>query len=141
MRSFWKISSISGNSIMQGKLNGKQRHRLRRLLYMKYTPSELAEELGINKRQFYFVYLPLGCPHERDSRRHYWIVGTEFRDWYEETYKPIKLAENEAYCVSCKKPVTMVNPKKESKEGLTYLISRCPDCGRKLPKILSMKRL
>lgn len=60
---------------MQGKLNGAQRHKLRKLLYMKYTPNELAEELGINKRQFYFVDLPLGCPHERDSREHYWIVG------------------------------------------------------------------
>lgn len=125
---------------MQGKLNGQQRHKLRRLLHMKYTLNELAEELGINKRQFYFIYLPLGCPHERDSRQHYWIVGTEFRDWYEETYKPRKLAKNEAYCVSCKKPVPMVNPQENSKEGLSYLISRCSGCGNKVAKILRQKR-
>lgn len=125
---------------MQGKLNGLQRHKLRTLLYMKYTPKELAEELGISKRQFYFIYLPMGCPHERDSRRHVWIVGTEFRDWYQETYKPRKLAENEAYCVSCKKPVAIVNPEENSKDGLTYLISSCPECGGKVAKILAMKR-
>jgi DNA-directed RNA polymerase subunit RPC12/RpoP len=67
-------------------------------------------------------------------------VGTQFRDWYEETYKPIKLAKNEAYCASCKKPVQMVNPTENSKDGLTYLLSSCPDCGRKVPKILTMKR-
>lgn len=126
--------------MQKGKLNGAQRHKLRKLLYMEYTPNELAEELGINVRQFYFVYLPLGCPHERDSRRHYWIVGTQFKEWYLETYQTRKLAKNEAYCVSCKKPVAILNPEENSNEGLTYLISRCPECGNKVAKILTMKR-
>lgn len=125
---------------MQGQLNGAQRHKLQKLLHMKYTPRELAEELGVNPRQFYFVYLPLGCPHERDSRRHIWIVGTQFRDWYKATYKKRKLAKNEAYCVSCKQPVQIVDPKENSKEGLTYVTFKCPGCGNKVAKILAMKR-
>lgn len=125
--------------LRQGRLNGEQRHKLRKLLHMKYTPNELAEELSINKRQFYNVYLPLGCPHEQDSRRHIWIVGTEFKDWYQETYQKRKLAENQAYCVSCKQAVSIVNPVEHTKEGLTYLLCECPQCNRTVAKILSMK--
>ena len=125
---------------MQGRLNGAQRHRLRKLLNMKYTPRELANEIGVNVRQFYFVYLPLGCPHERDSRRHYWIVGIQFQEWYQQTYKKRKLGKNEAYCVSCKMPELIINPEEKSKEGLTYIVFKCSQCGNKVAKIVTMQR-
>ena len=123
-----------------GRLDGKQRHRLRKLLFMKYTPSELANEIGVDVRNVYRIYLPLGCPHERDSRRHIWIVGSQFRDWYLANYKKRKLAQNEAYCVSCKKAVEITEPLEKTKEGLTYITFTCPGCGHKVAKILSMKR-
>jgi hypothetical protein len=134
------VNNDNQEVVTQGRLNGEQRHKLRKLLYMKYTPSELAEELGISKRQFYSVYLPLGCPHERDFRRHIWIVGTEFQEWYLETYKKRKLAKNEVYCVSCKKAVPMVNPVEHSKEGLTYALCECPECKNTVAKIITMRK-
>jgi len=61
--------------ILAGRLNGIQRNRLKRLLDMMYKPSELAEEVGFSLQQVYRVYVPGGCPVERDSRNHIWING------------------------------------------------------------------
>ena len=133
-------SGESSKRVTQGRLSRNQLHRLRKLLYMKYRPSELAEELGISKRQIYSVYLPLGCPHERDSRRHIWIVGTEFKDWYQETYRKRKHAKNQAYCVCSKNIVQIVNPQEKTKDRLTYLIFSCPNCGKTTTKIQTMRR-
>ena len=72
---------------------------------MMYRPSEIAKEIGFTRRQFYRVYIPLGCPHSRDERRHLWINGKEFRLWYIESYKKIFLAINEAYCLTCRQAV------------------------------------
>ncbi len=57
------------NIILQGRLDGRQRNRLKRLLDMMYSPKELSEEIGVNKEQIYRVYVPLGCPHERDIHK------------------------------------------------------------------------
>ncbi len=57
---------------------------------MLYSPTELAELIGINCRQFYFVYIPAGCPHEKDERGYYWINGIAFREWYNEVFKEAK---------------------------------------------------
>lgn len=54
--------------ILKGRLDGIQRNRLKSLFDMMYSPRELAEELGINTDQLYGVYLPLGCPEERDDK-------------------------------------------------------------------------
>ena len=64
---------------------------MRKLLDMLYTPKELAEEIGINVRQVYKVYIPAGCPNERDDYRHIWINGRAFQEWVEKTYKKIEL--------------------------------------------------
>ena len=61
--------------ILKGRLDGNQRNRLVRLLNMLYSPSELANEIGFTKRQVYRVYIPLGCPHEKDSKGRNWING------------------------------------------------------------------
>lgn len=126
--------------ILQGRLNGKQHNRLKRLLDMMYKPSELAEEIGIDVNQVYRVYLDMGCPHERDRRKHYWINGKAFYEWYDNTYKKLKLMPGEAYCKTCNKAVKMVNPVQKQKGGLIYDLSNCPHCNRKLTRIITQKR-
>jgi hypothetical protein len=69
--------------LLRGRLDGKQRNHLKRLLDMLYKPRELAQELGINIDQVYLVYIPLGCPHRRDGKRYIEINGKEFREWYD----------------------------------------------------------
>jgi len=56
--------------LLRGRLGGKQRMRLEKLLDMLYKPRELAEEIGFTQRQVYRAYLPAGCPHDKDDRRH-----------------------------------------------------------------------
>jgi hypothetical protein len=103
---------------------------------MLYMPSELAEEIGLSKRQVYRVYIPFGCPHERDKRKYLWINGKAFREWYEATYPRVNLSDGEGFCLSCKKPVQLEKPKKKKKGTLLYWIGFCPKCGRKIPRII-----
>ncbi|MHA1974130.1 MAG: hypothetical protein ACTSW1_14120 [Candidatus Hodarchaeales archaeon] len=127
--------------ILKGRLNGSQRNRLGRLLDMPYKPSELAEEVGFNRHQVYRVYIPEGCPHTRDEKRYIWINGKEFREWYEETYPRVSLAKDETFCLTCKKAVKIINPKRKQKGRLHYWISKCPNCGRKLARIITKDKL
>jgi len=126
---------------LKGRLNGSQRMRLIKLLDMLYKPSELAEEVGFTRRQVYRVYIPAGCPHTRDEKRYIWINGKAFREWYEETYPRVSLGQDETFCLTCKKPVKIINPKIENKGRLHYLISFCPKCGRKLARITKKDKL
>ena len=66
--------------LLKGRLNGRQRLRLGKLLDMLYKPSELAEEIGFAVDQVYRVYVPLGCPRERDSRKRLWIMVKRLRN-------------------------------------------------------------
>ncbi|KAA3646163.1 MAG: hypothetical protein DWQ07_08025 [Chloroflexi bacterium] len=127
--------------ILKGRLDGRQRNRLKSLLNMMYKPSELAEEVGFSIDQVYRVYVPLGCPHERDERNHIWINGQLFREWFEDVYKKRKLASNEAFCLTCKMSVEMRNPeRKKTGDGLVYVLCDCPNCGRRLAKIIDQKK-
>jgi hypothetical protein len=122
--------------LLRGRLDGKQRNRLKGLLNMMYRPSELAEEIGIDQNQVYRVYVPLGCPHERDRNRHLWINGENFREWYQDTYKQYQPKEGEVYCPSCKVYRIMGNPEhhfhEETKTAFDIFI--CPECGKKASK-------
>ena len=122
-------------SVFKGRLDGRQRNRLKGLFDMMYTPRELAEEIGINKDQVYMVYVPLGCPHERDARNHILINGKDFSKWYILSYPKIRLASDETFCKTCKKPVKIYKPKNREKNGVYYILSTCPNCQRKLTKI------
>ena len=134
------MASSQWNRIeLKGRLDGARRTRLGRLLNMMYRPSEIASEVGFNRRQFYRVYLPAGCPQERDARGHVWINGKDFREWYIERYKKLKLDNGEAFCLSCKKAVIMNGENEFEKDGLLYLVCSCPACGRKLSKITDKK--
>lgn len=126
--------------LIAGRLNGNQRNRLAKLLDMMYTPKELAREVGFAKRQVYRVYIPAGCPHERDSRQHIWINGKAFREWVREVYKKRELAEDEAFCLTCRKPVKMSEPEKRREGRLIYWVCECPSCGRKLARIIDKQR-
>ncbi|GAP20438.1 hypothetical protein [Leptolinea tardivitalis] len=127
-------------TILSGRLDGKGRNQLKGLLNMMYSPSELAEELGIDKNQVYRVYIKLNCPHVRDDFRHIWINGQEFKAWYLETYKKTELAEDETFCKTCRVPVKLYKPELKTKGRVTYLLSHCPTCGRLLTKIISSSR-
>ena len=125
---------------LKGRLKGYQRMQMHKLLDMLYTPGELAKEIGFTRRQVYRVYIPAGCPRERDEKRRWWVNGKAFREWYEITYPRMTLREDEAFCLTCKKPVKMANPVKKKKGNFIYLLSECPKCGRKLPKIIKNKK-
>jgi hypothetical protein len=126
--------------LLKGRLNGQQRTRLKKLLNMMYKPSELAEEVGFNVRQVYRVYIPAGCPHERDERRRIWINGKAFREWAEEVYSKRELASNEAFCLTCKRPVKMIGATKKQEGRLVYYLCNCPNCGRRLSRIIEKKK-
>lgn len=128
--------------LLKGRLDGNQRNRLARLLDMLYSPSELATEIGFSVRQVYRVYVPAGCPHNKDDKRRLWINGKEFREWVKEVYKKQVLAPNEAFCLSCKRPVKMKDAKRKQEGRLFYYLCTCPHCGRKLARIITRgKRL
>lgn len=124
---------------LRGRLSGQQKTRLQNLFDMMYRPSEIAKEIGITKRQFYRAYIPLGLPHERDHRNHVWINGCMFREWVLDYYQKVKLKENEAFCLTCKKPVEIKNPDQQKTSDLIYILCTCPICGRRLSKILDRK--
>jgi hypothetical protein len=132
---------MTNEIILKGRLSGSQRMRLAKLLDMFYKPSELAEEVGFTRRQVYRVYIPAGCPHKRDEKRYIWINGKIFREWYEENYPRVCLAKDEAFCLTCKKPAKIINPKRIQKGRLHYWISYCPECGRKLTRIITRDKL
>jgi hypothetical protein len=126
--------------LLAGRLDGMQRNRLKRLLDMTYTPRELAEEIGVNVDRVYMVYVPGGCPHERDEQRHIWINGQLFRRWFEETYAKRNLKPGETFCKTCKRAVVMINPIRKQKDRLIYDVSKCPNCGRGLVLIVDYHR-
>jgi hypothetical protein len=125
-----------GEVLLRGRLNGMQRNRLKRLLNMMYSPRELAEEIGVNVDRVYMVYVPGGCPNERDEKRYIWINGISFRKWFEEVYAKRTLKADEVFCRTCKRAVEKVNPERKQKEGLVYDLCVCPRCGRVLARII-----
>jgi hypothetical protein len=133
-------SEFSEEIVLAGRLDGRQRNRVKGLLDMMYSPRELAEEIGINVDKVYMVYLPGGCPHERDNKRHIWINGKVFRSWFEEVYRKRPLVKGETFCLTCKKAVPLVGSERKNSGGLIYDLSSCPNCGRKLTRIVDQKK-
>ena len=126
--------------LLKGRLNGQQRNRLVKLLNMMYTPSELASEVGFTVRQVYRVYIHAGCPCKRDEKRRLWINGKAFREWALEVYCKRELARNEAFCLTCKMPVKVINPVEKQEGRLIYWLCNCPQCGRKLARIVNREK-
>jgi hypothetical protein len=126
--------------VRKGRLSGAKRNRLGRLLNMMYTTHELAAEIGVSARLIRKAYIPLGCPHERNRQNHIMINGVVFRDWYLSTYSKRSPAEDEAFCLACGDAVKMVEPSPRELDGLSYVVARCPDCGRNVARFMDMVR-
>lgn len=109
--------------------------KLGRLLNMMYKPSELAEEIGINKDTVYRSYLPAGLPYIQDAQGNIWIHGPAFVAWAKQTVAQAKpkragLPQNHAWCLKCKRAVELNHPTiKEVNRYLELLQARCPSCG------------
>jgi len=108
------------------------------LLHMEYTVSELSVELGVPNRTIRDWLMKFGAPHRRDSKRHIFIEGEGFAQWLETHSKKqaqVKLNDNEAYCLNCRKGVEMNNPIKRPLHGkLAIKYADCPDCGKPVAK-------
>ena len=130
-------NSLPNNTLVKGRLKGTQRWNLSKLIDMLYTPTEIAAEIKVTRRQIYRVYIPLGCPHIKDAKGHQWINGLAFREWYLKNYRKIEIAQNQAFCKTCMGGVEIVNPDRYQVKGATYLICDCPNCGRRISKIYS----
>jgi hypothetical protein len=106
------------------------------LLPMEYKLNEIADKLDINPRTL-SDWTDAGAPHTHDSRGHIWIVGTEFAQWVDQIRSQKKkasgdktLADNQAYCMRCRKPVDLINPVIFPGNGkLVYIQGVCPNCG------------
>lgn len=105
------------------------------LLPMRYKLTEMAEKLDLHPRTL-SDWTDAGLPHERDSRGHIWIIGTEFAEWVEDNRKSAKksdcpkLADDEAFCMRCRKAVKMSFPTIIPGRGKQIFIKgQCPNCG------------
>jgi hypothetical protein len=102
------------------------------LLPMLYKVSELAEEVGVPDSTMR-GWLDLGAPLRHDSGGHLWIHGQDFASWVERMRRPRRegrLADDEAFCMSCRRVVTMKKPVwKPIKGKLVHITGKCPDCG------------
>lgn len=136
--------AISNNQsdeiLLRGRLNSAQRNRLEKLLDMLYKPSELADEISFSVRQVYRVYVPAGCPHERGPNGHILINGQAFKRWVEDVYRKPKLSNDEAFCLTCKRPVSKTVIKRMQKDRLVYDLCECPNCGRRIARIIDRKK-
>jgi len=134
------MEEVKKEIILRGRLDGKQRNRLKRLLDMLYSPRELGEEVGFNPEQVYRVYILDGCPFEKDKNNRYWINGRAFAEWYKNQYKKAQLGEGDTFCKSCAKAVKIIAGETKTQKQITYIVSSCPNCGRKLTKIIDCSR-
>lgn len=127
--------------LLRGRLDGAQRMRLKKLLDMQYRPSELAAIVGFSQRQIYRVYIQLGAPYEKDKTGHLWINGRQFAHWYAENFPKTVIDKNQAFCLSCKRAIDIEKSTKKQKGKISYLLCKCPNCGRKIAKIVSNQRV
>jgi hypothetical protein len=113
----------------------QQLARLPRLLWMYYSPAELAEEIGLNVDTVYKSYIPDGLPHKRDDGGRIWIIGSHFRTWALQRFKrkpKEKMPEGCAYCMHCRKATRMVNVQTTPQNQYTAMLSGlCAECGRR----------
>lgn len=117
------------------RLSAPQTNRLRSLLHMWYSPSELAAEIGVSVQWIRRRAIPGGCPHRLDDTGHIWIDGSAFVDWAKIACRRErqKLAPGHALCMACG-PVEMADPitVKPISGVLEIVQGWCPKCGRRV---------
>jgi hypothetical protein len=104
------------------------------LLPMLYRTIELAEELGISQSTI-VRWAQLGAPHQRDRRGHIWINGNLFASWVESHRRGRsrrRVPIDQAYCLRCRRLVTMENPRSRRVGNMILVSARCPECGSKV---------
>lgn len=102
------------------------------LLPMWYTPAELEQELGVSARTIR-EWQRRGLPNRRDERGHLWIDGQQFAAWVKEVSRPRpgrRLNPDEAYCLTCRAAVKLINPTRQQHGHQVTLKGRCPQCGK-----------
>jgi uncharacterized protein with PIN domain len=129
------------------RISRGQAQKLQRLLPMEYKPAEIAEEIGVDVRTIYRSYVPAGMPLRKDKQDNIWIIGTEFRDWARAILEKgarspmAPLAENEVYCLVCKKRVIFqdITRRETWSKGRIRIYARCSECGGKVIKLTKEK--
>lgn len=118
-------------------LDGNVMRRFGHLLDMLYTPTEIAEEIGLDKKIVYTNLIPAGLPNTKDDKGHIWIHGLTAKQWAQ-TQKRERhpLLDGDGYCVSCKKAVQMKDSKRECKNGVEFLRGKCPKCAHTVIRIM-----
>jgi len=117
-------------------LSQPQTERLRRLLRMEYTLSELAAEIGCARRVVECA-VAAGCPHRKELNRLY-VVGEAFAAWYRAApaVRKIPLANDEAYCLRCRSARKMVETSSApNSPGVELVRGRCAVCGAKVNRL------
>jgi hypothetical protein len=101
------------------------------LLNMYYPAPALEQELGLPARTLR-EWANRGMPHRRDERGHIFIHGKDFEIWVEHTRRNQRrpLADDEAFCLKCKGPVIIEQPRRiQHPSGAHLLAGKCPACG------------
>lgn len=108
---------------------------LPRLLHMEYTPRQLAEELGVSKRQI-MAACEGGAPYRQTDAGRIYIVGDEFAAWYRAIVRERKrpMRHDEAFCLACRRPVPLPEDAQVQPlpNGAERIIGRCPVCGARV---------
>ena len=99
------------------------------LLNMWYTPSELAEELGIAARTIR-DWARQDLPHRKDGAGRIWIDGHQVAVWVKvhQSQSQVTLQPNEGYCLKCKTPVIIQNAQMITRGKMRLLTGQCPQC-------------
>jgi hypothetical protein len=101
------------------------------LLPMLYSPRELEQELGVPSR-IIREWIKKGMPYQRDPQGHIWINGAKFAEWVVGVRKGrlrMPLEPDEAFCLKCKMPVKLINPRESHRGKLVLIQGKCSHCG------------
>ena len=121
--------------------------RRSKLLDMMYTSTELADELCVDRPYLTENLVKMhGMPSQRDENGRYWFCGRDVVKWIE-TYHDDKMsrkrnrvpyADNEFYCIHCKKRVFNDDYKIVQPSGGHHMQKEtmCPECRRPIFKFM-----
>jgi hypothetical protein len=125
----------------------EQLSRVGSLLWMKYEPSEIAEEIRCGTDTICKNYIPAGCPHERTATGQIWIIGTDFAAWAlrifggrSKVVRKTDMGSDQAWCMKCRKPVDIVGLEAAESVHAEMITGKCVGCGSKVYRLRSKVR-